>query len=320
MYELRYPAPALAPYIENYWFVSSRPEAPVDLRVDVFVDARADLVFNFGVPYVREVIGGASRELSASNLDAQRLEPIRIRQAGDVHIAGVRFQLGGLGAFAAVPLSGVTGATVPPAQVLGPSAGDLDAALRAAPTTDARARLLDAFFLERLEERGPRGAFATFERALRAAVEAEGNYSVADLAEPARVTPRQVDRLFARFLGVAPKTLGRVLRFQHALRMLMRDPGCTLAEVAASAGYFDQAHFIKDFRRMSGGVPRGYRGYYPQQGPEDFAPNVVVFLQDDPADLALGDGLARREHDDTTSTEARETTHGEALVGPGDER
>ena len=61
----------------------------------------------------------------------------------------------------------------------------------------------------------------------------------------------------------------------------MEDPGHPLAEVAAEAGYFDQAHFIKDFRQMTGGVPRGYRGYYPKDAPTDFAPNVVAFLQDD---------------------------------------
>jgi AraC-like DNA-binding protein len=56
--------------------------------------------------------------------------------------------------------------------------------------------------------------------------------------------------------------------------------------VAAQAGYFDHAHFIKDFRRMSGGVPRGWRGYYPADAPSDFAPNVVVFLQDGAAPRA----------------------------------
>jgi AraC-like DNA-binding protein len=50
--------------------------------------------------------------------------------------------------------------------------------------------------------------------------------------------------------------------------------------VSASAGYFDQAHFIKGFRKMTGGVPRGYRGYFPAEVPTDFAPNVVVFVQD----------------------------------------
>jgi AraC-like DNA-binding protein len=57
-------------------------------------------------------------------------------------------------------------------------------------------------------------------------------------------------------------------------------PAPTLGEVSAGCGYFDQSHFVKDFRRFTGGVPRGYKGYYPPAGPEDFAPNVVRFLQD----------------------------------------
>ena len=99
---------------------------------------------------------------------------------------------------------------------------------------------------------------------------------------------RQVDRLFARHVGIPPKVVARILRFQGALRALMRDPGCPLADVAANAGYFDQAHFVRDFRQMSGGVPRGYRGYFPPVGPSDFAPNVVVFVQDDALDAGRG--------------------------------
>jgi AraC-like DNA-binding protein len=170
VYQLRRPDPNLTRFLEHYWFVTS-DEGPVDLRVDVFVDARADLIFNFGAPYTRRVITTAE----------------------DTH----------------------------------------------------------------------------------------GGATVEAMAKSAAVSSRHLERLFARHLGVAPKTLARVLRFQRALGALMRDPEGTLADVAADAGYFDQAHFIKDFRRMTGGVPRGYRGYYPPQGPHDFAPNVVVFLQED---------------------------------------
>jgi hypothetical protein len=60
----------------------------------------------------------------------------------------------------------------------------------------------------------------------------------------------------------------------------MTDPGVPLGVVAVETGYYDQAHFIRDFRLFSGEVPRGYRGYYPPEGPADFAPNVVVFVQD----------------------------------------
>lgn len=277
MYQLRSPAPALRPYLEHYWFVAPEPGAPVDLRVNVFVDARADLIFNFGAPYRREVIGGEVGEHSASNLDAQRLVPIRITQRGQVRTSGVRFRLGGLGPFARVPLDAWTNRTPPPAAVLGGGASALEAALERAPGIDEQARLLDAFFGDALSTGE---SFATFERALDALVEGGGRAGVAEAQAAAGTSRRQLDRLFARYLGIPPRTAARVLRFQSTLRALMRDPGCVLAQVAAAAGYYDQAHFIREFRAMSGGVPRGYRGYYPPTAPSDFAPNGVAFVQD----------------------------------------
>ncbi len=277
MYRLHDPHDALAPYIENYWEVTSTPDAPVDLRVDVYVDARSDLIFNFGAPYARTEIGGEHRLVSRSTFEAQRLVPIRIEQRGDVRTRGVRFRLGGPGAFAVVPLRGVTGGSVEPSGVFGADAPKLASELDAAPDLEACAAILDDFFLAR---ETTADGFRTFRRALQRLEATDGRASVSDVAEHTGVSPRHVARLFARYLGIPPKTLGRVLRFQRTMRMLMSDPGCSLSEVAQSAGYFDQAHFIRDFRRMTGGVPRGYRGYYPPEGPHDFAPNVVVFVQD----------------------------------------
>lgn len=277
MYVLRAPAEPLRRFIEHYWFVSHAPGDEVDLRVEVFVDARADLVFNFEAPYRREVIGGGVVELATSNLDAQRLDPIRIVQRGRVRIAGVRFRLGGVAPFAREPLAPHTGATPSPDAVLGPETRDLEAALRNDPGPDAAAALLDAFFLARF---ATDAGHAAFERALDALVAGGGQPAVSELADVAGTSERQLERLFARHLGIPPKTVGRIVRFQGALRSLMADPGCPLGEIAVGAGYYDQAHFVRDFRLFSGGVPRGYRGYYPPEAPSDFAPNVVVFVQD----------------------------------------
>lgn len=276
MYELRTPAAPHRRFIEHYWFVTC-DDGPVDLRVDVFVDGRADLIFNFGAPYLRQRLGEAAREHACSNLDAQRLAPIRITQRGLVRTSGVRFRLGGLGAFVRTPLQPWTDRTPAPPEVFGEQALALVAALERTPDIDEQARMLDAFFTARavVDAR-----YETFDRALRALTSTAGRASVDDIAAATGVSSRQVDRLFAHYLGIPPKTVDRILRFQGALRALMHDPGGSLAEVAATAGYFDQAHFIKEFKRMTGGVPRGYRGYYPPAGPSDFAPNVVAFLQD----------------------------------------
>jgi hypothetical protein len=61
LYQLMRPADSLAPFIEHYWHVHAGLDTPFQLAVDVFVDLRPDLVFNFGVPYLRTVAGGEER-------------------------------------------------------------------------------------------------------------------------------------------------------------------------------------------------------------------------------------------------------------------
>lgn len=279
MYRIAPPAAPLARFIENYWYVEATENGPVDLRVSVFVDGRADLIANFGAPYSREVIGGEARTIRRPNLDAQRLEPIRIAQRGNVRTAGVRFRIGGLAPFVAVPLRGVTGTTPALSDVFDGDTEELLRRLDRSRGVDAVARCFDAYFLAALARaRVP----TSFYVALDAMVSSGGNATVEAVANSAGVSPRQVARLFSRYLGLTPKELARVTRFQTAMRALMRDRSASLVDVALEAGYFDQAHFIREFRRMTGGVPRGYKGYYPEEGPDDFAPNVVVFLQDEP--------------------------------------
>jgi transcriptional regulator GlxA family with amidase domain len=177
----------------------------------------------------------------------------------------------------------VSGTTPPPEEVFGASALDLEAALRAEPDVDTARAHLDAFFLALLDRHGPHPAWAA---ALGFLEDSHGLGLISEVAEAAGMSPRNLERMFSRGLGFPPKTVARVLRFQHALRRLMSDPEVPLGDLATEVGYFDQPHFIRDFWQFTGGVPRGYRGYYPPDAPRDFAPNVVAFLQDLPAAAA----------------------------------
>lgn len=280
MYQLAFPAPALAPFIESYWFVFKADAAPVELSVDVFVDLRADLVFNFGAPYTRAVHGERRVRVRASNLDAQRIRPIRIEQRGDVRISGVRFKSAGLSPFVTKRVDAWSDRVVPLAEVFGKDGLALEAALDASGgDRGAQARLFDAFFLERLALTPPKRTL----HELKAAIEAEGGLERMDeLCARTGVSSRQLDRLFRSHLGFSPKTFARVVRFQQGLTRLMRAPGCTLAQVAAECGYYDQPHFVREFKAFSGTTPSARVGYYPADAPTDFSPNLVQFAPDRP--------------------------------------
>ncbi len=270
MYQLRRPHPQVAPFIEHYWFVRAEPAQPYALTVDVFVDARADLVLNHGVPYTRTVHGEAAVSVAHSNLDAQRLRPIRIAQQGGVVLAGVRFHLGGLAPFVRRSLHEWTDRVVPVEEAFD---GELD------PTSldaeiDEQARRFDDFFRARCRLTPAVETFLEMKTLIESGI---------TRMDRLPIPLRRLDRLFRVSLGVAPKTLVRVVRFQRALTRLRQDPGCTMSEVAAEYGYADHAHFAREHRRFAGVPPRQQVGYFPAGTPTDFSPNLVRFVQDSSA-------------------------------------
>jgi transcriptional regulator GlxA family with amidase domain len=69
------------------------------------------------------------------------------------------------------------------------------------------------------------------------------------------VSARQFDRAFTRQVGMAPKVYARMLRFQRALALKQAGSASSWTQVAQAAGYFDQAHMIRDFRAFADATP-----------------------------------------------------------------
>ena len=274
------PDPSVARFIDRYWFVRAAEAARFALSVDVYVDAQADLVLNFGPPYRRRHGDGTHIEVAFSSIDAQRTSPVVIEQEGNVQVCGARFHPGGLAAFTRTDMAGLTNRIVPTGAVFGEAIevleGELSAGWTSAAVEELAARL-DAFFVGALVERRP---YTTFLRLVEA-IDRAGPLisSVDDLADRAELSQRTIERLFGAHMGITPKLYLRIARFQRALTAMMDDPECDLATVALGEGYYDQSHLVREFHAFAGGVPQRYKGYLPETG-ADFAPNVVRY--DDP--------------------------------------
>jgi transcriptional regulator GlxA family with amidase domain len=85
-------------------------------------------------------------------------------------------------------------------------------------------------------------------------VEERGLISVDKLASDAGISTRQLQRKFLHEVGVGPKLLSRILRFQQVFRALERSDA-SWAPVAIDCGYYDQAHLIRDFNQFAGQTP-----------------------------------------------------------------
>jgi AraC-like DNA-binding protein len=103
----------------------------------------------------------------------------------------------------------------------------------------------------------------------------DGGMSVASLAATAGVVPRTLQRHFRKRTGLAPKRYAAVQRFNSALKQVALERA-NLADVAAEAGYCDQAHLTTDLGRHAGLSPGQFRALARQQ----VVPDAVRFFKD----------------------------------------
>ena len=90
-----------------------------------------------------------------------------------------------------------------------------------------------------------------------------GVLRIDDAAKQLDVSPRTLQRLAKRFVGLPPSALIRRRRLQEATVRLRTEPQADLAAIAAELGYADQSHLTKDFQRVLGFTPNGYRQSQP---------------------------------------------------------
>lgn len=191
------------------------------------------------------------------------------------YVAGVAFCPGGSVAFSAMPACELTDVDAPLDAVWGPRAvARLRQRLLEASTLESMLDALEVALREALrpERRHPAVAFALdrFAAPHRMA-------RVSDVTDAIALSPKRFIERFKAEVGVTPKRYCRLLRFQSAVARAHRMNGQAWADLAAACGYFDQAHFIHDFRDFSGMTPGAY-----EAGRTDFQ-NHVTFLQSEPA-------------------------------------
>jgi AraC-like DNA-binding protein len=80
--------------------------------------------------------------------------------------------------------------------------------------------------------------------------------SVSAVAVDLGVSERHLRRVFREAFGVSPKAFAKLARFHRALRAAREDGHSSWASIAATAGYYDQAHLITEFRKIAGATPR----------------------------------------------------------------
>jgi AraC-like DNA-binding protein len=239
------PAAPLRRYIECYWFLRAPDRRPSEAQ-PILPDGCMEIVFHLGAPFRRCHPDGRTETQPVRMLVGQMDHPVTVLPSGLVDVVGVRFHPSGAHPLFRFPMSELRNELVPLGDV-----ADLTECLDGIPI-EGRARALDAIFLPRFQN--DTAVSDGFDRAVKSVVAREGRVSVDSLSRGLGVSARQLERAFRERVGLGPKRFTRVLRFQSVFRRASLDER-PWAELALECGYYDQAHFIRDFRAFTGQSP-----------------------------------------------------------------
>jgi AraC-like DNA-binding protein len=170
--------------------------------------------------------------------------------------AGVHFKPGGAYPFLAPPAGELHGAQLPLDVLWGNFAGELRERLLEAATPDEQFCILEQALLSRARRTLARHPAVQF--ALEQFRSGPNTKTIGDVTGRTGLSPRRFIELFRREVGMTPKLFCRVRRFQKVLQQACAGKPIEWINVALDAGYFDQAHFIHDFRAFSGINPSTY--------------------------------------------------------------
>lgn len=242
-------------FVECVWSVSG---AVPYRQTRVLPNGAVQLMFNLGAPHRLAAVGERriGRDFVQAWVAGLQDSPITIESPPCTDLVSVRFRPGGAHAFLPLPLDALTGDVVQASDVLGRSAADLHEALQADTAWPAQVAAIERWLLARFAPR--EFDYRRVQRALAAAA-AQPRAPVRVACDTVGLSNRHAIALFRRTVGLAPKTLMRVQRFHATLTQLGGSgPVRGTAQLAATLGFADQAHFANEFRRFAGMTPTHY--------------------------------------------------------------
>ncbi len=256
-YKTYVPHPQLAPFVKCYW----RLEAPATNdggRERIFPDGCLELVFHLGDLFRKHPASGASHIQPRAFVHGQLCRFMDIEPIGYTNIFAIRFQPHGPGAFLPMPVYEITGLTPTLAECWGQEGRLLEERIANAVSDSERIAVIESFLTRKLDKHVTGDAAMSW---CVGHILGNGGYTRIDaLATTLNVSIRQLERRFINTIGIQPKQLSRIARFQAALRQLEQRAFTNLTQVAHDNGFHDQAHFIRDFQNFTGLSPKHYMG------------------------------------------------------------
>jgi AraC-like DNA-binding protein len=251
------PSKELSEFVKYYWTLDGEKE-DTPLRNTIIPDGTMKMIFHYGDTYKHYSKNGESIVLPKCFLIGQLTQPYVIEPLGVTGSFVVRFKPNGFLPFATIPIKDIENTAVPLDKLFGNDGTEVGNKILNAKSTSERIEIIETFLLKLLADK------KTIDHIVQSTIDTifdtNGQFSVNEFSKNTNINRRQLTRKFSTTIGLSPKQLSKTIRIQAALKAMLNKEYTNLTNLAYENEYFDQAHFIKDFKEFTGLTPKEFYG------------------------------------------------------------
>lgn len=256
-YQTFEPDQKLKGLVKCYWTLKSSVDERLE-KQSIVPDGCMEMIFHNGDLYKQYTGNGKSIIQPKCFVIGQITRSLEIEPTGHTNIFSVRFHPNGFSPFATLPIKEMENTAIPLEKLFGEDGKDIGDKIINAQSLQEKINMIEIFLLKRLNHS------ETIDHLVRSVVETiltgNGQLTIDELSKQTPINRRQLERKFHQSIGLSPKQLSKIIRLQAAIKMLLNHEFTNLTNLAHENDYYDQSHFIKDFKELVGVTPKELYG------------------------------------------------------------
>ena len=255
-YQTYSPHADLESLVKCYWTLEVPWERNAQ-RQRIIPDGCIEMIFILGEDVKRYTTGNEFIIQPRAMVLGQITEPFFIEPTGYVNSFAIRFYPYGFANFIKTPIKKLANNETPLELLFGEhDSKALTQKIFQASDTAKRIQIVEGFLLNKLDDK------AIIDSIVKSTIDTmlltRGSTPINEVLKDDLSKRRQIERKFIKQIGISPKQLGKVIRMQTALKLLLNQELETFTSIAYESEYYDQAHFIKDFKEFTGTTPKDF--------------------------------------------------------------
>lgn len=250
------PSAILKPYVRHYYSFES--DSAIEFDDTVFPSGDMEVIFNLGRGTWESSVENQFIKTPAIELWGQITKPLPIKSKGKHSMLGIKFFTHSAAYFFNDEIGVFNDRIFDLSEVIGTAVKTLHGQLLEATDLSKRLALLEQFLIQRLVA-NEKKAFRVDKVAdiLKSMQSNPEESNIGNIASSHGITSRYLQKLIYQNTGLSPKSFHKINRFQQSLKLIAKNEQPFTA-IAYECGYFDQSHFIRDFKSFTGITPSAY--------------------------------------------------------------